>query len=97
MSAGHLVCAGRDYPPILEMCWSFGRIVNVVTGTLTRRLRTCSSAATSAPGAMSAPRTSCTESARTAAANSSGALSGRPRSSWRIRRPPAGWSDPAAP
>ena len=60
------------------MCWSCGRIANAATGTSTRHLRTCLSARTSAPGAATARRTSCTGSVRTAAASSSGAPSARP-------------------
>ena len=42
------------------MCWSCGRIANAATGTSTRHPRTCLSARTSAPGAATARRTSCT-------------------------------------
>ena len=61
--------------PILVRCWSCGRIANAATGISTRRPRTCSSARTNAPGAVTARRTSCTACARTAAASSSGARS----------------------
>ena len=60
------------------MCWSCGRIANAATGTSTRHPRTCLSARTSAPGAATARRMSCTGSVRTAAASSSGAPSARP-------------------
>jgi len=83
--------------PILVTCWSCGRIANAATGTSTRRPPTCSSAPTNAPGAATARRTSCTASARTAAASSSGAPSARPIC-WRwTRHRPQGLSGQDAP
>jgi hypothetical protein len=63
---------------ILVICSSCGRIANAATGTSTRHPRTYLFARTSAPGAATARRTSCTGSVRTAAVSSSGAPSARP-------------------
>ena len=70
-------CFRRGCLSILVTCWSCGRIANAATGISVRHPRTCLSAVTSAPGAATARRTSCTGSVRTAAASSSGAPSAR--------------------
>jgi hypothetical protein len=77
---------------ILVMCWSCGRIASAAAGTSTRRPQTCLSAFTSAPGAATARRTSCTGSVRTAAASSSGAPSARPTCSQSTHHRPSGLS-----
>ena len=90
-------CSRRGCLSILVMCWSCGRIANAATGTSTRHPRTCLSARTSAPGAGTARRTSCTGSVRIAAASSSGAPSARPACSPSTRRRPSGLSGQGAP
>jgi hypothetical protein len=85
-------CSRLGCPSILVRCWNSGRIANAATGTSTRHPRTCLSARTSAPGAATARRTSCTASVRTAAASSSGAPSARPACSLSTRHRPSGLS-----
>ena len=89
-------CSERGWLSILVTCWNCGRIANAATGTSTRHPRTCLCARTSAPGAATARRTSCTASARIVAANSSGAPSARPACLPSTRHRRSGLSGPDA-
>ena len=89
-------CSRRCCLSILLICWSCGRIANAATGTSTRHPWTCLSARTSAPGAGTARRTSCTGSVRIAAASSSDAPSAQPACSPSIRPRPSGRSGQGA-
>jgi hypothetical protein len=92
VGTGTDACSRRGRLSILVTCWNCGRTANAATGISTRHRRTCLSVLTSAPGAATARRTSCTASARTAAASLSGDPSARPACSQSTRHRPNGSS-----